>query len=40
MVVNCGYPASVELPSRNVVTVFYTRVSPARQYEMRAAQWT
>ncbi|MFN9458300.1 MAG: sialidase family protein [Acidobacteriota bacterium] len=37
---DCGYPASVELPSRNVVTVFYTRVSPARHYEMRAAQWT
>ncbi|MCA2971292.1 MAG: exo-alpha-sialidase [Acidobacteriaceae bacterium] len=37
---DCGYPATVELPSGKMVTVYYTRVSPARHYEMRAAQWS
>lgn len=36
---DCGYPASVQLPNGEVVTVFYTRISHEHHYEMRAARW-
>ena len=37
---DCGYPASAELASGEVVTAYYTRVSHARHYEMRVARWS
>ncbi|MDX1984001.1 MAG: sialidase family protein [Bryobacteraceae bacterium] len=36
---DCGYPASVQLPSGEVVTAYYTRISHEHHYEMRVARW-
>lgn len=35
---DCGYPASVEVAADEVVTAYYTRVSPGHFYEMRMAR--
>lgn len=36
---DCGYPASVQLPSGEIVTAYYTRISHEHHYEMRVAKW-
>jgi hypothetical protein len=36
---DCGYPASAQIADGNVVTVYYTRVSPGHFYEMRVTIW-
>jgi hypothetical protein len=36
---DCGYPSSAQLPGGEIVTVYYTRVSPGHFYEMRVARW-
>ena len=34
-----GYPSSVQLPSGDIVTAYYTKVSGDFHYEMRVARW-
>jgi hypothetical protein len=36
---DCGYPSSVQLGAGEVVTAYYTRISPGYHYEMRVALW-
>jgi hypothetical protein len=36
---DCGYPSSVQLGTGEVVTAYYTRISPEHHYEMRVARW-
>ena len=36
---DCGYPSSIQLGTGEVVTAYYTRISPQHHYEMRVARW-
>ncbi len=37
---DCGYPASVQLPTGGLLTAFYTQIPGWGQYEMRVTQWS